>query len=166
MVRGLVPSMVRCKGWAILSWWEDWFLPCHMWVMSHSDVIVGLVPTWSDVSAEPFWHWLSDVSADPFRHKGLVPCMVEYKCWSFLTLVVRCKCRAFWHGGLVPHMAKCKCWAFPTLVDWCECWAFLIGLWDLCYHMVRCECWGCLFYMIIELVPTWSSVSVGWVILT
>ena len=36
-VRGLVPSMVRCKGWATLSWWEDWFLPC------------------SDVSAEPFW---------------------------------------------------------------------------------------------------------------
>ena len=47
MVRGLVPSMLRYKGWAILSWWEDWFLPCQIWVLSHSDMTVGLVPTWS-----------------------------------------------------------------------------------------------------------------------
>ena len=40
------------KGWAILSWWEDWFLPCQMWVLSHSDVTVGLVPTWSNISVE------------------------------------------------------------------------------------------------------------------
>ena len=44
--------MVRCKGWAILSWWEDWFLPCQIWVLIHSDMTVGLVPTWSDVRAE------------------------------------------------------------------------------------------------------------------
>ena len=29
-----------------------WFLPCHMWVLSHFDVTVGLVPTWSDISVE------------------------------------------------------------------------------------------------------------------
>ena len=56
---------------AILTWWEDWFLPwldvradpfchgeriwfltCQMWVLIHSDVTVGLVPTWSDISVE------------------------------------------------------------------------------------------------------------------
>ena len=29
-----------------------WFLPCQMGVLSHSDVTVGLVPTWSDVRDE------------------------------------------------------------------------------------------------------------------
>ena len=29
-----------------------WFLPCQMWVLRHSDVTVGLVPTWSDISVE------------------------------------------------------------------------------------------------------------------
>ena len=57
MVRGLVPSMVRCKGWVILSWWEDWFLPCQMWVLRNSDVTIGLVPTWLDISAEcHYWN--------------------------------------------------------------------------------------------------------------
>ena len=52
MVRGLVPSMVKCKGWAIMSWWEDWFLPCQIWVLSHSNVTIVLVPTWSNISVE------------------------------------------------------------------------------------------------------------------
>ena len=109
----------------------------------------------------PFWHWLSDVSAEPFRHEGLVPYMVKYKYWSFLTLVVKCKCIAFWHVGLVPRMAECKCWYFLTLVDGCECWAFLTGLWEVFPHgqmwvlgvpfwydyrigsyMIRCKCWA------------------------
>ena len=51
MVRGLVPSMFRCKGWAILSWWEDWFLPCQIWVQSHSDMTVGCSLTWSNIRA-------------------------------------------------------------------------------------------------------------------
>ena len=117
----------------------------------HSDVTIGLVPTWSDVSVEPFWHWLSDVSVEPFRHEGLVPCMVEYKCRAFLTLVIRWKCRAFWHGGLVPHMVECKCWSFLTLVFRCECWAFLTGLWDLFPHG---EMW-------VPGVPFWYDYRIG-----
>ena len=27
MVVGLVPPMVRCKCYAFLTWWQDWFLP-------------------------------------------------------------------------------------------------------------------------------------------
>ena len=108
-------------------------------------MVVGCVLAWLNVSAGPFWCDYKIGSymircecmpfwAEPFRHEGLVPCMVEYKCWSFLTLVVRCKCRGFQHGGLVPHMTECKCWAFPTLVDGCECWAFLTGLWEVFPH--------------------------------
>ena len=68
--------------------------------------------------------------------------MVEYKCWAFLTLVVKCKCRAFWHGGLVPRMAKCKCWAFlQSLVDQMQ----VLGLSD----------------RVVGFVTTWSDVSAG-----
>ena len=162
MVRGLVPP---CQMWVLshsdvtvglVPTWSDISAKCHSWnggtwsvtrkaqsgTEGHSDVIVGLVPTWSDVSAEPFWHWLSDVSAEPFRREGLVPCMVEYKWWALLTLVVRCKCRSFWHGGLVPHMAKCKCWAIP-IIGWTDVSAgpFWQGC-GLCYHMVKCEWWA------------------------
>ena len=28
MVRGLVPSMVRCKCCDFMTWLHDWFLPC------------------------------------------------------------------------------------------------------------------------------------------
>ena len=44
--------MVRCKGWAILSWWED------------------LVPSMSDMSADPFW---CDCRIGSY--------MIRYKCW-------------------------------------------------------------------------------------
>ena len=38
MVRGLVPSMVRCKCCSFLTWREDWFL------------------SWLDISVVPFRH--------------------------------------------------------------------------------------------------------------
>ena len=44
-------EQVKCKGWAILSWWEDWLFPCQIWVLSHSNMTIGLVPTWSYIRA-------------------------------------------------------------------------------------------------------------------
>ena len=56
--------------WAILTWWEDWFLP------------------WSDVRAKPFCHGerisssMSDVSAEPFWCDCRIGSyMIRYKCW-------------------------------------------------------------------------------------
>ena len=103
MVRGLVPSMVRCKGWAILSWWKDWFLPCQMWVLIHSHGTVGLVPTWSDISAEfHSWNggtWLvtvntqSGIEGDSNVTIGLVPT------WSDISV------EPFWCDcGMCSHM--------------------------------------------------------------
>ena len=91
MVRGLVPSMVRWKGWAMLSWWEGWFLPCQMWVMVHSDVTVGLVATWSYISSECHsWNggtWSVTRKAQsgtwgPFWCDCRIGSyMIRYKCW-------------------------------------------------------------------------------------
>ena len=108
-------------------------------VSAESFLIIG----WTDVSVEPFLiiSW-TDVSAVPFLIIG----WTDISARAFLTLVVRCKCRAFWHGGLVPRMAKCKCWAIP-IIGWMDVSAgpFWQGC-GLCYHMVRCECWALPFW--------------------
>ena len=123
MVRGLVPSMVRCEGWAILSWWKDWFLPCQMWVLSQTDVTIGLVPTWSDISDE-FHSWnggtWSVTRKDQYRSEGhsdmtvgLVPT------WSDVSASP-----SNMHAGLVPHMGRYKCRAFLTcMLDWFLAWS-------------------------------------------
>ena len=88
VIEGCVPTWSDIRAIAILSWWEDCFLPCQIWVLailssridvkaiailwmelpgevpgtlnlrlsSHSDVIEGCVPTWSDVMDKPFYH--------------------------------------------------------------------------------------------------------------
>ena len=92
---------------------------CECWVWLF-DMIIGLVPTWSYVSASP-----SDM------HARLVPRMCRCKCRALLNMYV----------GLVPHM----CWmevqilfdmngGLVPLMARCECWAFLIGLWDVFPH--------------------------------
>ena len=106
-----VPSMVRCKGWAILSWWEDWFLPCQIWVLSHSDVTVGFVPTWLDISVE--CHSLGE-------SRYLVSYQ-ESSAWGWGPLW--CDCR------IGSHMIICKCNAFPQMI---------VGV---SYHAGGCEWW-------------------------
>ena len=123
MVRGLVPSMVRCKGWAIMSWWEDWFLPCQIWVLSHSEVTVGCVPTWSYISVECHslngGTWLFTRNTHPRAeiHSNMV-------------------------RGLVPSKVRCKGWA---ILSWWEDWFFpwldvtaepFWGDYEMCSHMI------------------------------
>ena len=101
---------------------------------------------------------------------------------TLLTLVFRCKCRAFCNGGLVLRMDKCKCWAFP-IIGWMDvsaepfrheglvpsmveykCWAFLTlvvrckcrSFWHggLVPRMAKCKCWA------IPIIG-WMDVSVG-----
>ena len=74
----LGPPMVRCKGWAISTWWWMCSSHRHMWVL-----------------VMPFWHG---------GRPG--PPMVIYKCWMGLSDWVRYKCwrrwRPTWRLGLQP----------------------------------------------------------------
>ena len=100
MVRGLVPSMVRCKGWDILSWWEDWFLPWQTWVLSHSEVTIALVPTWSDISVE--FHSLNGGTWSVTRNpQSRTECLFDESrldviVVTFRRVKVRCECCPFW----------------------------------------------------------------------
>ena len=136
MVIGLVPSMVRCKGRAILSWWEDWFLPWNMWVLSHSEVIVGCVPTWSDISTEchSLGEWRHLFSYQEFVQSGTdtqlgVGILSDMMCEENFPIMVRCKGRA--------------------ILSWWKDWFLPCQIWVLSHSDVT-----------VGLVPTWSDISV------
>ena len=161
MVRGLVPSMVRCKGWAILSWWKDWFLPCQMWVLSHSDVTVGLVPTWSDISTECHswnggtWSVTRKSQSRTEGHSdvtiGLVPTWSDVSAELFWHWLLDVSAEPFQHEGLVPCMVEYKCWAFLTWLSDVSAEPFSMEDWFLTWSNVSAE-------------PFWhwlSDVSVG-----
>ena len=116
MVRGLVPSMVRCKGWSILSWWEDWFLPWQIWVLSHFDMTVGCVPTWSDIRA---------IAIIGMELPGEVPGKLSFRTKGHFDMTMRCvltwsdmSTSPFWcDWGMCSHLIRYKVW-FHSLEEW------------------------------------------------
>ena len=97
---------------------------------------------WSNISAEPFWHWLSDVNANPFWHwlsyVSAEPFGMEdrFLAWPSVSVepfqhwLTDVSAGPFWQGcGLCYHMVRCECWALPFWYD------YRIGS-----YMIRCKC--------------------------
>ena len=122
-----------------------WFLPCHMWVLSHSDVTVGLVPTWSDIS-------------------------VECHCWNGGTWLVTRKTHSRTKGHSDMTVGLVRTWLYirDIAIFWMELpgevpgklilglRAILIWLWDVLSHD---HIWVHFHSDVIEgCVPTWLDV--------
>ena len=136
----LVPSMVRCKGWAILSWWED------------------LVPSMLDVSAEPFW-CVCRIGSYMIRSK----CWMPFLEWRHLVSYHVAQSGTGGHSnmtiGLVPTLSDVSaspfehaCWIGSSHVSDVSADPFWTCMLDWFLACVRCKCRS-LSNMHVGLVP-------------
>ena len=144
--RLIFPQGEVMSQWAILTWWEDWFLP------------------WSNVRAEPFYHgerigsfhvryeclrfWCDcRIGSYMIRYKGychylnggtwLVTRNTQYRIEGHSDMTVRC----------VLTWLDMSAWPF-----WCD--------WGMCSHLIKYK--GCFHSVMVRgLFPSMSDVSAG-----